>query len=62
MSSSQTKFSLQEFLDLPESGDSASAHAGLRSELIDGEIVPNVFPTSLSTRHSFIALLTQSVY
>ena len=36
MSSSQTKFSLQEFLAMPESGD--------RAELIDGEIITKVSP------------------
>jgi Uma2 family endonuclease len=38
MSPSKTKFSLQEFLAMPESGD--------RMELIDGEIVSKVSPTS----------------
>lgn len=42
MSSSKTKFSLQEFLDLPESGD--------RSELVNGEIVPKMSPTSPHSR------------
>jgi Uma2 family endonuclease len=45
MSSSKTKFSLQEFLDLPESGD--------RSELMDGEIVPKVSP---KYKHSTLQL------
>lgn len=36
MTSSKTKFSLQEFLSLPESGE--------RTELIDGEIVSKVSP------------------
>jgi Uma2 family endonuclease len=36
MTSSKTKFSLQEFLVMPDSGDP--------SELIDGEIVPKVSP------------------
>jgi Uma2 family endonuclease len=38
MSPSKTKFSLQEFLAIPESDD--------RTELIDGEIVFKVSPTS----------------
>ena len=45
MSSSKTKFSLQEFLDLPESGD--------RSELMDGEIVTKVSP---KYKHSTLQL------
>ncbi len=36
MSLSKTKFSLQEFLDLPESGD--------RTELVNGEIITKVSP------------------
>ena len=36
MSSSKIKFSLQEFLDLPESDD--------RTELVNGEIVTKVSP------------------
>ncbi len=36
MGLSKTKFSLQEFLDLPQSGD--------RSELVNGEILPKVSP------------------
>jgi Uma2 family endonuclease len=36
MGSGKTTFSLQEFLDLPDSGD--------RSELVNGEIVPKVSP------------------
>ncbi|WP_009630412.1 Uma2 family endonuclease [Synechocystis sp. PCC 7509] len=42
MSSSKTKFSLQEFLTMPESGD--------RTELIDGEIITKVSPTSPHSR------------
>jgi Uma2 family endonuclease len=42
MSSSKIKFSLQEFLDSPESGD--------RMELIDGEIIAKVSPTSPHSR------------
>ncbi len=42
MTPSKTKFSLQEFLDLPESSD--------RSELINGEIVNKVSPTSPHSR------------
>ncbi len=42
MSSSKTKFSLQEFLDLPESSD--------RTELVDGEIITKVSPTSPHSR------------
>jgi Uma2 family endonuclease len=36
MSLGQTKFSLQEFLSIPESGD--------RTELVDGEIITKVSP------------------
>lgn len=42
MSSSKTKFSLQKFLDLPDSGD--------RSELVNGEIITKVSPTSPHSR------------
>ena len=42
MSLSKTKFSLQEFLSMPISGD--------RSELVNGEIVPKVSPTSPHSR------------
>jgi Uma2 family endonuclease len=42
MGSSKTKFSLQEFLSMPESSD--------RSELIDGKIVAKVSPTSPHSR------------
>lgn len=42
MSSSETKFSLQEFLDLPTSCD--------RTELVDGEIITKVSPTSPHSR------------
>ncbi len=42
MGSSKTKFSLQEFLDLPESSD--------RSELVNGKIVNKVSPTSPHSR------------
>lgn len=42
MSSSKTKFSLQEFLDLPESGD--------RTELVDGKIITKVSPTTPHSR------------
>ncbi|MCY7285861.1 MAG: Uma2 family endonuclease, partial [Cyanobacteria bacterium CAN_BIN43] len=42
MTPSKTKFSLQEFLDLPQSSD--------RSELVNGEIVNKVSPTSPHSR------------
>ena len=42
MSLSKTKFSLQEFLAMPESGD--------RTELINGEIIPKMSPTSPHSR------------
>ena len=45
MSPSKTKFSLQEFLAMPESGD--------RTELIDGEIIPKVSP---KYKHSTLQL------
>lgn len=42
MSLGQTKFSLQEFLSMPESDN--------RTELVNGEIVPKVSPTSPHSR------------
>ena len=45
MTSSKTKFSLQEFLAMPESGD--------RTELVNGEIVPKVSPKH---KHSTLQL------
>ncbi len=42
MTSSKTKFSLQEFLSMPESGD--------RTELVNGEIITKVSPTTPHSR------------
>ncbi len=42
MSQVANKLSLQEFLDLPESGD--------RYEIVDGELVPKMSPTTPHSR------------
>jgi Uma2 family endonuclease len=54
MSSSKTTFSLQEFLDLPKSGNASGGSLGdHRTELVNGQIVPKVSP---KYKHSTLQL------